>query len=538
MIHSGKRAAVSACMMVCLSVLVHPAMSADGTGLLGMYYPTPDFSGTPQSRIDSTVNFNWGSSGPGIAGIPGEKFSVTWKGLIEPLFSETYTFSLTSDDGLLFLIEGDLLIKNWTDHAPTENTAAIALQKGKKYNIVIKYYQNLGGTAAKLQWSSPSVPKEVVPRERLYPPTANQLTIMTESESRTSPAWFEGTVNEASTKIEVQIAGAAVPVTRSGLSRWYARSAPSGQPLGIPLNAKAPTAVLVKSQEGTATKTATSALTWLVTDLAKMPYGLEVITVRPGDKLLLAATKTGVAKVEIDTNYNGTAFNPVLTGKPNSRFEVPFATPGTYAVRARCDGVEIGKLTVNVVGIDFLGTTADHVGYQRVKDIKILPTVQAGANLVYTANDSELLLVDWKKQTATGAQLTLLPLAKGERIYQVRIGDEFGPIVAQQLISTFTITSSARKTVSVIEQFPDGTIKVQATLTMSPLISGLDVNMRTFVSGVTFDDSTTKKVISTNSFVKDGIDGFYNFKLLRLPLGHANLCHAFTVYQNGVQVSR
>jgi len=534
----GKQAIISACMVLCLSLLMRPTMGADGTGLLGVYYPTPDFSGTPQSRIDSTVNFNWGSSGPGIAGIPGEKFSVTWEGLIEPLFSETYTFSLTSDDGLLFLIDGDLLIKNWTDHAPTENTATIALQKGKKYNIVIKYYQNLGGTAAKLQWSSPSVPKEVVPRERLYPPTANQLAIMTESASRTSPAWFEGTVNEASTKVEVQITGAAVPVTRAGLSRWYASSAPSGQPLGIPLKPTASTAITVKSYEGTETKTVTSVLRWSVTDLAKMPYGLEVITVRSGDKLLLTATKPGAKKVEVDTNYNGATFNPAHTGKGNSQFEVPFATPGTYAIRARCDGVEIGKLTVNVVGIDFLGTTADQVGYQRVKDIKILPTVQAGANLVYTANDSELLLVDWKKETATGAQLTLLPLAKGNRVYQVRIGDEFGPIVAQQLISTFTISSSARKTVSVIEQFPDGTIKVQATLTMSPLISALDVNMRTFVSGVTFDDSTTKKIISTNSFTPNDPDGFYNFKLLRLPLGHANLCHAFTVYQNGVQVSR
>src|SRR4030095_13906789 len=35
-----------------------------GTGLLGEYYDNMDFTGTKVTRIDPTVNFNWGTGAP------------------------------------------------------------------------------------------------------------------------------------------------------------------------------------------------------------------------------------------------------------------------------------------------------------------------------------------------------------------------------------------------------------------------------------------------------------------------------------------
>lgn len=537
---SGSRSShwIQLALMASLSALPGLVSAADGTGLRGIYYPSLDYSGTPQTRIDSGVNFTWDASGPGLSGIPATKFSVSWKGWIEPQSTEVYTISLTSDDGALLLINGKVVIKNWTDHGPTENTATISLTQGVRYAIDLKYYQNTGGAVAKLQWSSPTITKQPIPASRLFPSIPTPLAIATDLASRTSPGWLEGVVSDASTKVEVKVGSASASVTRLGPARWYASNVASGQPLGIALSSTSPTAITVSSTEGGTIKTVTGALSWTVTDLANLPYGLEVVTIRPNDKLLFAVNKTGASVVELDTAYSGTTFKPVLSGTPASRFQVTYPNPGTYQVRGRCDGAEFGRITVIVAGIDFQGTTANEVGYQRLKDIKVLPSRTLAGALGYTASNPDIFLVGFKAETALGAQLTLMPLSMGNHVYHVRLHDDFGPILAQQSIAPFTLSTSAKTTIPIVEEYADGSWKGEAKLTMSPLIEGIDVKMRTFVSGVTFDDSTTSRTVSTTTFAKTGSVGGYLYWMLRAPDGHASFCHAYTAYQNSVQVSR
>lgn len=65
-------------------------------------------------------------------------------------------------------MNGQLIIDNWTDHAPTENTGQITLQAGVRYDIRMEFYERGGGATAKLLWSSPSQVKEVIPQSRLF----------------------------------------------------------------------------------------------------------------------------------------------------------------------------------------------------------------------------------------------------------------------------------------------------------------------------------------------------------------------------------
>jgi glucose/arabinose dehydrogenase len=138
-----------------------------GNGLSATYYDNIDFSGPTLGRIDPTVDFGWGTDAP-ADGIDGDTFSVRWQGQVQPEFSETYTFYTDSDDGVRLWINGQLLVDNWTDHAPTEDSGTITLTAGQMYSLRLEFYENLAGATARLLWSSPSTPKNVIPQSRLF----------------------------------------------------------------------------------------------------------------------------------------------------------------------------------------------------------------------------------------------------------------------------------------------------------------------------------------------------------------------------------
>ncbi len=145
-----------------------------GGGLLGEYYDNRDFTAFRTARVDAAVDFNWGSATPPGAGLSsGDTFSARWTGSVTPLFSQTYTFYTSSDDGVRLWVNGQQLINNWTDHGTTENSGTIALQAGQSYAIRMEFYENGGGAVARLLWSSASQAKQVIPQSQLQPPAAS-----------------------------------------------------------------------------------------------------------------------------------------------------------------------------------------------------------------------------------------------------------------------------------------------------------------------------------------------------------------------------
>jgi hypothetical protein len=140
-----------------------------GTGLLGKYSNNMDFTGTFVKRIDSVINFNWRNSPP-VAGIDQTTFSVRWTGAIQAQFSQPYTFSTSSDDGVRVVVNGAVLIDDWTVHSEQERTSnTIWLTAGKKYQIRVDYFNNTGAAAMRLYWSGRSIPKSIIPASQLYP---------------------------------------------------------------------------------------------------------------------------------------------------------------------------------------------------------------------------------------------------------------------------------------------------------------------------------------------------------------------------------
>jgi hypothetical protein len=139
-----------------------------GSGLRGEYYDASNFTTLRLTRTDPTVNFDWGGGSPDSS-VGADTFSVRWTGQVQAQFSETYTFYTMSDDGVRLWVNGTQVVNNWTDHGPTENSGTIALVAGRWTEIKMEFYENGGGAVAKLSWSSPSRPKEIVPASRLSP---------------------------------------------------------------------------------------------------------------------------------------------------------------------------------------------------------------------------------------------------------------------------------------------------------------------------------------------------------------------------------
>ena len=145
-------------------------VSGTGTGLQGQYYDNSDFTYLKLTRIDATVNFNWGTGSP-HSSIGANTFSVRWTGQVQPQYSEAYTFHVTHNDGARLWVNNQLIVNNWTNRSSSATSSgSITLVAGQKYNLQLDYYENTGSAVAQLAWSSPRVTRQIIPAEQLYLP--------------------------------------------------------------------------------------------------------------------------------------------------------------------------------------------------------------------------------------------------------------------------------------------------------------------------------------------------------------------------------
>lgn len=142
----------------------------NGTGLRAEYFNNTGLSGAPVLiRVDQQVNFIWNAASPGSV-IRADNFSARWTGKVEAPVTGSYVFSTVSDDGVRLWINGKQVINNWTDHAPVvNNSVAIPLVAGTKYDVRMEFYEHTLGAVARLLWTYPGQAQQPVPQSRLYP---------------------------------------------------------------------------------------------------------------------------------------------------------------------------------------------------------------------------------------------------------------------------------------------------------------------------------------------------------------------------------
>ena len=150
-------------------------------GLRGDYFEDLDFRTPTVSQVDTVVNFNWGGITPSGL-ISGNNFSVRWTGTLTAPETGTFIFESNSDDWARLYLDGNFV----TFSSNGLGSQSIILEAGRTYDVLYEYEQHGGGSFARLRWSGPSFPLEVVgspgPRANVLSPVrsaANRLLIPT-----------------------------------------------------------------------------------------------------------------------------------------------------------------------------------------------------------------------------------------------------------------------------------------------------------------------------------------------------------------------
>jgi hypothetical protein len=138
-------------------------------GLQGDYFSGLDFDRLVFTRIDQTIDFNWKDKSPDPR-LPADKFSVRWTGSVEARYSEPYTFTTVTDDGVRLWIDGAIVVDAWVNQSQAMHNATVTLVAGRRIPIRMDFYERAFTAAAHLSWSSASQPAEVVPYTRLFTP--------------------------------------------------------------------------------------------------------------------------------------------------------------------------------------------------------------------------------------------------------------------------------------------------------------------------------------------------------------------------------
>lgn len=214
------------------TALYEPVPIGEGSGLTGAYYDEVEhnFEGEADFwRIDTTVAFVWDGGSPSEDLIGNDFFNIRWSGMVEPQFSENYTFHIVSDDGVRLWVDGELIIDQWVPQPPTETTASIELQAGQRYPIRLEYFEDAGGAECTLYWSSERIPRAVIPKTQLYPGAVNSLSgedWIEELQLYPQPARETLNVlvvNERPLRLQVRLSNAAGQLVWKGI--WQHQSA-------------------------------------------------------------------------------------------------------------------------------------------------------------------------------------------------------------------------------------------------------------------------------------------------------------------------
>jgi 4-amino-4-deoxy-L-arabinose transferase-like glycosyltransferase len=132
-------------------------------GLLGAYYPSPDWSGEPAfTQIDPQIDFYFH-----IIPLP-RPYTVEWTGKLFAPTPGDYRFALNSVDNSQLKIDHSLVVDNPNGHTTIEGEAM--LTQGW-HDINLRFADKTGGTQIYLYWTPPGTTENVlVPAHYLSPP--------------------------------------------------------------------------------------------------------------------------------------------------------------------------------------------------------------------------------------------------------------------------------------------------------------------------------------------------------------------------------
>lgn len=216
----------------------HPASVRGTHGLLATYYRHANLTGPTFTRLDPTLELDGTESVPAPS-FSRNSFSARWTGQVRAPRTEVFTFYLVADE-LARLWLNDQLLLEVAEQGVAERSVQVPLRQGQRYELGVEARNTGGGLVARLLWSSPTLPKTVVPAADLLPWRPIAGAGLAGSGGLVQPAgvllrngsFLAGTVERASaTGVQVSSRGSRRVVSAPNVARLYLQ--PVAEPLLI-----------------------------------------------------------------------------------------------------------------------------------------------------------------------------------------------------------------------------------------------------------------------------------------------------------------
>ena len=134
--------------------LLGPTAMPDGVKV--EYFSNADLSGTPVTVQDSYIYYDPKNQPPN-PNVPAWPMSIRWTAEVVAPSTGRAQFAVTSDDGCRLYFDNRLIVDHWEIRAEATNYATVRIEKGKRYKVVLEYFDNGGEAIAKLAWRTPVV---------------------------------------------------------------------------------------------------------------------------------------------------------------------------------------------------------------------------------------------------------------------------------------------------------------------------------------------------------------------------------------------
>jgi len=186
--------------------------SSESPGLKADFFANTSLAGTAvATRLDTSIDFTWTTSP--AAGVGATNFSTRWTGFIDIPTTGSYSFHVSSDDGVRLWIgdiAGSAVVNQWVGQQETEySTGNYTFAAGQRVPVKIEYYQGTGDAAMRLRWQGPGFAKSIIPAGALYPPVVQADAPLIATPSGTFEAPFMVTLSNT-------IPGAMIRYTTDG----------------------------------------------------------------------------------------------------------------------------------------------------------------------------------------------------------------------------------------------------------------------------------------------------------------------------------
>jgi len=499
-----------------------------GTGWQGQFFAGLQPTGPVLAEQTAPVlDFSWNQQAP-QPGVPADYFCVRWAGTFKAPFDGTYTIRAFTDDGVRMWAQDRQILNNYRDQEPIATSTTVTMKAGESTQMVLDYFNAKYASRLLLVIEHPLIPRQVMPTALMTPGLVDgPLAVTCPVSSLTSPVSL--TVDSlAGVTPTVRVVGKEVSVTPLSDDVSWAEA---------PLAAANKVTVVTKVPG----RTKKVSIRWQplpVTTAAS-------VTMRATDSLLLDIPANTAVLVSVGC---GVGVEIAAASEARQQAWTP-GESGAYVLTSQdAHGGTIAQVAVTAVSASLPAGRACGLGFRRdLWATASAPATSIGQVVIETGSKPWVSTADSFVADLDAGRLAYkyVPYQRGLRTVVARLGNA-GPVIDAQEMIEFGMRSTAEVKIPVVDMYSDGSAMGRATLTMSPLVRGCQVQCHVIKAGVTFGDGSLDMAISTSEFTEINAsemgaegrqNGAWDYYLILSAQATTGACHNIITIQDGVKIN-